>query len=1404
MKIIQSLKHFVVLIFFISALIFNPVSISSSFGAAADPLSRDQVPKPLKPWIDWVLHDHEEVQCPVIYNDISRTLCTWPDTLHIRFSREKAVFSQKWEIYQADTRVFLPGSRNLWPQNVTVNNTSCPVGCCDDQPWIQIQTPGKVTVKGELNFDRIPEKIKIPGHTGLVDLSVNNRAVVFPRLDKNGWLWVRQDRDAGSETQAEDSLKINVYRLIKDDIPALVVTRLQVDVSGRHRKERIGTACTDRFVPVRLESPLPAKIEKDGSLVLQVRPGSWTIELTARHKGKLTDLALSHTGRYRKTSQEIWSFKPFNHLRMVDIQGPARIDPNQTTMPDAWKSCPAYRIGLDDTMTFTVKRRGDPYPAPDRLHLDRTLWLDFDGRGFSVADTITGTMTSGWRLSMNDPVALGRVTLNGRQQFITRLGDSDRAGVEMRHGNVNLKAQARINQMGAIPATGWDKTFKSVKGRLNLPPGWSLFCASGMDNIQDTWVKKWTLLDIFLVLVISLAAARLKGIGWGCLSLVTLVLIKHEPGAPVWVWLNLMAAAALLRVIPKGRIRGMVNAFWLGCILFLVVVSLPFMADQAKKGIYPQLEKSWKVLPGQQDATYPAGSRDAMVKNRKMPLMQKELQSLPAPKTMAENISGKQKTGMLEGYYTDQEPVTRVDTSAKIQTGPGIPCWQWNSVSFAWNGPVEKGRTFALVFISPVVTMGLAFVRIVLLGLLIWGFSGAGYIRSQGFDFSALKLQTAGVLLIPILVIMFFLSAPRVSGAANGDTFPPDELLTALKTKLIQKKKPECAPDCATISRMHADLNPETLSIRIEVHSLYDVVAVPLPTDARQWLPSRVTMDNQPVDGIYLDQDMSTVWIKAPKGIHQVDLTGPMPDSNRVQLSLPLKPGRVTATISGWQIDGIRDNGIPENQIQFTRITTDTEQADQRHTFEPERLPPLLSITRTLDLGLEWTVKTVVNRLSPTGFAIAESIPVLPGESVITDIPVKDGQVQVTLDSQQKTLQWQSSLDRTERLELRAPDTLQWTEIWKLNVGTVWHAEMSGIPVIHHQGQSGTWLPEYRPWPGEALVVHITRPRGIEGQTHTIEAIQLDLTPGKRITDAELKLDITSSRGGRHDIRLPGSAELQSVRINGKSQPIRQQGDKVSLPLTPGRQTIELNWHEMRKMRWLWRTSDVDLAMPGVDCVLTARVPKDRWVLFCAGPYVGPAVLFWSAVLVIIILSAGLSRVKTVPLRFYHWVLLGIGLIQASMLTALPVAAWLLVLGARKQYGEKQSNTVFNAVQILIPVLTLAAVAALFYGIQHGLLGYPDMQIAGNGSHNHFLRWYQDMAASHLPAAFVVSVPILVYRLLILAWSLWIAFSFIRWLRWGFECYSTGGFWRPVSLRFPAGRKRKNAPDDSSRESDEQ
>ncbi|MGE0343662.1 MAG: hypothetical protein AB7O86_11425, partial [Porticoccaceae bacterium] len=64
-----------------------------------------------------------------------------------------------------------------------------------------------------------------------------------------------------------------------------------------------------------------------------------------------------------------------------------------------------------------------------------------------------------------------------------------------------------------------------------------------------------------------------------------------------------------------------------------------------------------------------------------------------------------------------------------------------------------------------------------------------------------------------------------------------------------------------------------------------------------------------------------------------------------------------------------------------------------------------------------------------------------------------------------------------------------------------------------------------------------------------------------------------------------------------------------------------------------------------------------------------------------------------------------------------------------------------------------------------------------------------------LPTGAVLSLPLWLYRLAMLAWSLWLVFALLRWVRWGWDCLGTGELWRrgepggkqPIAGDPPAG-----------------
>ena len=78
--------------------------------------------------------------------------------------------------------------------------------------------------------------------------------------------------------------------------------------------------------------------------------------------------------------------------------------------------------------------------------------------------------------------------------------------------------------------------------------------------------------------------------------LIAMVLAYQEMGAPRWIFVHVLAAIALLRVLPSGRMRNMVRAYQGIVLLILVLMTLPFMVLQVRQALFPQLEKPWHVM----------------------------------------------------------------------------------------------------------------------------------------------------------------------------------------------------------------------------------------------------------------------------------------------------------------------------------------------------------------------------------------------------------------------------------------------------------------------------------------------------------------------------------------------------------------------------------------------------------------------------------------------------------------------------------------------------------------------------------------------------------------------------------------------------------------------------------------
>lgn len=1352
------------------------------FLVSATTVAQTHVPDDLKDWQQWVLKDKEYRNCPFYFDrGVDRPdafVCSWPGEIRLSVDTSGARFTQQWTVHAKEQWIVLPGGPDYWPDQVRVNDRPIEVVAHNNYPSIKL-APGTWRVNGRFEWDERPGVLRVPPQSGLVSLTVDGKVVERPEMNRAGVFLGERERD----TRVRDSVRTIVHRLVADAVPTRLITRLQIDVSGSVREELFGPILPEGFVPVSIDSPLPAKLEADGNLRLQVRPGRWIISLDARGAGVEDSIGRPPQGS-NLSGDEIWSYRSNDQLRVTAVEGLPPVDPSQVEVPGEWQSLPAFRMDADAQFSVMERSRG-VISARNELTLRRSMWLDFDGEGFVVKDWIEGTMRADWRLDMGGQYALLSATEYGENLLITEGQDEGRTGIEVRQSDVDVEAIGRAATRGSLPVTGWDSRFIAVEAQVNLPPGHKLLMAPGVDRAAGSWMSQWQLLDFFLVLIITIGVWRLFGRGAGLIALGALVLSFHELNAPSWLWLNLLVVIALMRVAPAGRLRQIVLGYQSLSVVALIVVLVPFIAGQLSVAIYPQLEPQYATygmfdleearMVG--DATYSEPARERKAERDSIGAL-----SLEAPRSdrVIEEVV------VMANKRAQPYRFSRYAPNAIVQAGPGIPSWRWNTYSLSWSGPVDTEQSMRLV-VMPRWLVSLLRVAAVGLLLLFAGLLAAEIMHRKWKLPGGLTLGTSQSASIVVAGLLTGLLA--VSPQAKAD-YPDANLLQQLQQRLLEA--PDCVPRCAEIVSADVQVGPETISMTLSVHALEDV-AIPLPGSTQGWRPEIISLNG--TGGVrILKASNDTLWMHVVPGRHTVNLRGSVPAVDSLEIPFPTPPRVIDVSSDAWFVAGTKDKRLTSGSLQLTRLQSAGD-GDSTVRWESSRFPVFARVERVVELDLDWRVRTTVYRIAPTQGALTLDIPLLAGESIVSgDFTVTDDRVLVSMNPQQRSISWTSNLPLQSPLSLQAADSASWQEVWHFAVGNVWNAAFDGIPESNMSNDAdGVRVAVFHPRGGESLTLAATRPVASEGSTLAFDSANLTVKAGSRTRDVSLQLNYRSTRGSQHVMQLPATAEVTSVLIDNREQTLRAENGQLTLPILPGNHVIVITWRESGGMGLVSATPQVDIAAPASNINITVTKSQDRWLLATSGPKLGPAVMYWPELAALIVFALILGRVKLTPLTTRHWLLLGLGFSTFSWSVLGLVIVWLILCGVREKSELDLNWWKFNLAQVVIAGMSFVALTSVAISLPMGLLGTPDMHIAGHNSYGSVLNWFADGSDSMLPIASVISVPMWAYKVLILIWALWLSFALLRWLPWVWQCFSSNGFWRSRKFQDVADATTENA-----------
>ena len=1319
-----------------------------------------EIPDALKPWKAWATWPDKQRACPTPFNTVEQRICFWPSRMSLNVEQGKAVWTIAVNVF-AETWVPLPGSAETWPLNVLADGQPVAVLEREGKPYARL-TAGQRQLAGEFQWNEMPQRIALPPEVGILSLVVEGNAIELPNWDASGDVWLKRQR---AEAAEKDFLAPRVYRVIEDGVPIWLRTRIELAVSGKSREESLGWILPEGWQLSFVDSPIPVAVDQEGRVKAQVRAGNWTIAIDAFRTTDLTEFRYPQ-GAEPITETELIGWRAQPLLRSAELAGIQAVDVTQTTFPAEWRELPVYEWRTNTTFKLVEKLRGMGSLHPPGLSIERRFWLDDDGRAFTYRDSLNGQMQQIWRLDVAAGTELGAVRIDGDGQLVTANPKTGAHGVEIRNRNLQMEAIGRTAQARELAATGWDTAADSLKLTLILPPGWRVFAVLGADQVEGDWLTAWTLLDLFVLLIFSMALLRLWGLRAGLLALLALGLAYHEPAAPRYTWLFLLLPLALLRVIPASLARQFVTAWKYAALLLLALCLIPFLAQQVQTAIYPQLERPG--TPYSQRFVFPTVEAD--LRNNLSQLGNAIESTASAP------MSGRKQ-------FAEVKENLKYQATSKIQTGPAEPGWTWNQVSCQWNGPVAADQQIRPILISLFWHRVLTVVRVVLLLLLVATLLRGS--RDDGFAlrklFGLFSKRSAAAAAGLLLAAMLVPGRSLAQGAElQAGPIPDLQMLNTLRERLLETS--DAYPHAAEISTTKLQLRDNRITLESEIHTALEV-AVPLPGQLPTWSPLSVKMDGEARE-VAVCRRNGYLWAIVPAGVHKVVVEGMLAESSEWQWTFLLKPRQVTIDAPDWNVTGVGVNGVPEQQIFFAKKQ---QAAESQAAYDRKDFHAIVAVQRQLEVGLVWRVHNTVTRLSSPGKAISLKLPLLPGESVLTSNLVEQGgQVEVRLAAGETSFEWDSELAGTPTIKLSAQNNEQWVERWQLIASPVWDVSLAGLaPVFDSQQQ--LLIPTWQPWPGEEVTLSFKQPQAVSGDTITVQSVQHEISLGDRQRNNKLRLELECSLGSDFAITLNPEAEITSLTLDGRELPVRREGKNLLVSAHFGKQVVEAAWRTTATLDTVAQADQIKLPVDAANITTVLNVPENRWVLWAAGPQRGPAVRFWVVLAVAFLTALALGSAALSPLRRIEWVLLAIGLTQVNVAAAIIVVGWLFLLAWRgKQIPDHFPQAGFNLLQAGLVLLTAAALGILVAVASKGLLGQPEMFIIGNDSTRTRLQWFEPRSGLSLPEPYVVSISVWFYRYAMLAWALWLTAALLRWLSWGWRQFSHGGSWKLTIEKAPS------------------
>jgi len=616
------------------------------------------------------------------------------------------------------------------------------------------------------------------------------------------------------------------------------------------------------------------------------------------------------------------------------------------------------------------------------------------------------------------------------------------------------------------------------------------------------------------------------------------------------------------------------------------------------------------------------------------------------------------------------------------------------------------------------------------------------------------------------------------TGLANAQ-YPSDFSLKNLEDNYIKSKV--CEFSCGSFGGIilkSVNLSSKDISFEIPV-SATQLTAIELPFDIRSFNWVEFTLDGKETKSILSAKNK--ILIAIPYGSHKVGITAKIKNEQlRVDLLEDPKYFENNSSVNA-SIKKVGNSFFFELENgELKKVENAITDQEVSKVIFNERL---YEINRSLFLSDKWrltTTITPINKRDDNKVGKIE-VPLLNGESPLSsDLEIKDNKVQVSLGGGE--FSWNSNIIPKEKLIFENKDNKN-LETWSVYNENNWIYSYIGINPISVSSNSKyknitTWIM----WPTEKVEVSFDLPKISPGQLTNVEKLLFKTDFNENPLKHNISFVVNSSIGGKYNIVFEDKkVEVLKIKVGEAIIYNRVRDGILSLDLLAGENNIDIQF-KSGENRIINSIPKVKFETNIKNANFNIDISK-RWVLAAGGGDFKPAILLWGLLFGLVIISYFLSKIKKLPLSMTAWVLLLFGISQLTLIASIIIIGWFLAFAYRDKLlyqnieTKKLRGIGFNKVQSFLGVLSIVSILILISVVGNGLLSNPEIFVSGYNTNSNFLSWYIQSWDGVNNSPWVLSLPMTVYRGLMLMWGVWLAFSLMSWLKWMWGEYTKGGYW---------------------------